>query len=242
MIKFNGNSILLVEGDRAYAYQLKQILEDRGAIVSLAQDMKEARNSLNKSDFDLMISCHKLPDGSARDLVEWAKDNLSTLPTFAAIGNCTQLEMKQLQKLGVESFFSKTDSVKLFDDISKALFSFDEFKKNFLESRYERGISYELSASGKTISVKALEIMDKGIFLSFDGPFAFGHVAILKLTCTEDLHIESISVSGVLQGEFSEGQFFKVNDDELNKWENLLSQLDQKQGEVTEFLKKASGK
>lgn len=242
MIKFNGNSILLVEGDQAYAYQLKQILEERGAIVVLSQNLKEAKNCLNHSDFDLVIASHKLSDGNVRDLFEWAKDSLSTIPTLAAIGNCTQLEKKQLEKLGVNNFFSKSDSVKLFDDISKALFSFDDFKKNFLESRYERGISYELSAGGKKISVKALEIMEKGIFLSFESPFTFGHVAVLKLSCTEGLHIESLSVSGVLQGEFSEGQFFKVNDDELNKWGTLLSQLDQKQVEVTEFLKKASGK
>jgi CheY-like chemotaxis protein len=231
-----------VEGDQAYAYQLKQILEERGAIVVLSQNLKEAKNCLNHSDFDLMISSHKLTDGNVRDLFEWVKDSLSTIPTLAAIGNCTQLEKKQLEKLGVKNFFSKSDSVKLFDDISKALFSFADFKKNYLESRYERGISYELSTGGKNITVKALEIMDKGIFLSFEGPLAFGHVAILKLTCTDDLHIESFSVSGVLQGEFSEGQFFKVNDDELNKWGNLLSQLDQKQDEVTQFLKKASGK
>lgn len=242
MIKFNGNSILLVEGDQAYAYQLKQILEDRGAMVVLSRDQKEAKNCLNHSDFDLMISTHKHADGHIRDLIEWAKDSLSTLPTFAAIGNCTQLEKKQLEKLGVVNFFSKSDSVKLFDDISKALFNFDDFKKNYLESRHERGISYELSAGGKEIQVKALEIMEKGIFLSFEKPLGFGHSALLKLTCTEDLNIESLLVSGVLQGEFSEGQFFRVNDDELTKWQTLLTQLDQKQDEVTQFLKKASGK
>lgn len=242
MIKFNGNSILLVEGDQAYAYQLKQILEERGAMVVLTHNLKEAKNSLNHSDFDLLISSHKLQDGNVRDLFEWAKDSLSTLPTLAAIGSCTQLEKKQLEKLNVRNFFSKSDSVKLFDDISKALFSFDDFKKNYLESKYERGIAYELSADGKKISVKALEIMDKGVFLSFEGPLALGLVATLKLTCSEGLHIESITVSGVLQGEFTGGQFFKVDDDELKKWEVLLSQLDQKQGEVTEFLKKASGK
>ena len=242
MIKFNGNSILLVEADHAYALQLKQILEEKGAWVVVSQNIQEAKNCLNHSDFDLMISSHKFPDGNVRDLFEWAKDSLSTLPTLAAIGNCTQLERKQLEKIGVQNFLSKSDSVKLFDEISKALFNAVDFKKNYLESRHERGITYELSADGRHISVKALEIMDQGVFLSFDTPFSFGNLATLKLTCTEDLHIESIIVSGTLQGEFSDGQFFKVNDDELNKWEILLTQLYQKQDEVTQFLKKASGK
>ncbi len=84
--------------------------------------------------------------------------------------------------------------------------------------------------------------MDKGIFLTFEAPFSFGHEATLELSGCEKLNIESVSVSGALQGEFSEGQFFKVSDSDLKKWENLLSQLNKKQGEVTEFLKKASGK
>ena len=242
MIKFNSNSILLVEGDQTYARQLKQILEDRGAMVVLSSTVNEAKTCLNHSDFDLVIATHKLPDGNVRELFDWAKDSLSTLPTLAAIGNCTQFEKKQLEKSGVTNFFSKKDSVKLFDDISRALFSIDDFKKNYLDSKCERGISCELSASGKKIAVKALEIMDKGVFLSFDVPFAAGNSAMLRLTCTEDLHIDSVSVSGVLQGEFSEGQFFRVNDEELTKWRNLLSQLYQKQDEVIQFLKKASGK
>lgn len=241
MIKFNGNSILLVEDDKSYAYQLKQILEEKGAFVVVSQTLKDAKNCLNHSDFDLLISSHKFPDGNVRDLFEWAKDSLSTLPVLAAIGNCTQLEKKQLDKLGVKNFFSKSDSLKLFDDISKALFSFEDFKKSYLESRYERGIAYELSSAGQMIQVKALEIMKDGVFLSFEKPLGSGKEASLKLICCDDLHIESILVRGVLQGEFSEGQFFKVNHDDLSKWEILLSQLYQKQDEVTQFLKKASG-
>ena len=142
----------------------------------------------------------------------------------------------------MEFFFSKMDSIKLIDDISKALFSFEDFKQNYLDSRYEKGIQYELKVGGKKFAVKALEIMDKGIFLTFEAPFSFGHEASLELSGCEKLNIEPISVNGILQGEFSEGQFFNVNDSDLQKWENLLSQLNRKQGEVTEFLKKASGK
>lgn len=242
MIKFNGNSILLVEPDQAYAIQLREILEEKGAMVTLTHSFKDAQKTLNRSDFDLMISAHSLKDGSIRELFEWCKDSLSTIPVFASIGNCTQLEKKQLEKLGVEFFFSKADSIKLIDDISRSLFSFEDFKQNYLDSRHEKGILYELKVGGKMFSAKALEIMDKGIFLSFEAPFSFGHEATLNLSGCEKLNIEPISVNGVLQGEFSEGQFFKVNDSDLKKWENLLSQLNKKQGEVTEFLKKASGK
>lgn len=241
MIKFNGNSILLVENDHAYAYQFKQTLEEKGAIVVVSPNLKDAKNCLNHSDFDLVISSHKFSDGNVRDLFEWAKDSLSTLPVLSVMGNCTQLEKKQLDKLGIKIFLSKSDSIKLFEDISKALFSFDDFKKSYLESRYERGIAYELSAAGNVIQVKALEIMEKGVYLSFEKPFTSRTEVSLKLICCDDLHIESVTVKGFLQGEFSEGQFFKVNDDDLSKWEILLSQLYQKQDEVTQFLKKASG-
>lgn len=242
MIKFNGNSILIVEPDQAYAIQLKEILVEKGAMVTLSHSIKEAQKTLNRSDYDLMISAHKFSDGNIRDLFDWCKDSLSSIPVLASIGNCTQLEKKQLQKIGVEFFFSKADSLKLIDDISKALFSFEEFKQNYLDSRSEKGILYELKVGGKKFAVKALEIMDKGMFLTFESPFAFGHEASLELSGCEKLNIEPISVGGVLQGEFSEGQFFKVNESDLKKWESLLSQLNKKQGEVTEFLKKASGK
>ena len=242
MISFNGNSILVVESDVAYAVQLKQMLSDRGAIVALSHTVDDAKKCLNRSDFDMIISTHKFADGSARDLFTWCKDSLSNVPVLAAIGNCTQFEKKQLEKLGVESFFSKSDSVKLFEEISIALFDIDEFKKNYLESRFEKGISYELKVGNKKISVKALEIMDKGVFLSFETPFTFGHEASLELKCPEGLDITALIVTGMLQGEFAGGQFFKVNDEYTAKWEKFLTELNRKQGEVSEFLRKASGK
>ncbi len=242
MIRFNGNSILVVETDKAYSYQLREILEERGALVMTTLTLAEAKKNLNRADFDMIICSQSLSDGTARDLMDWCKDSLSSLPIFAALGNCTQFEKKQLQKLGVENFFSRTDSVKLFDDISRALFSFDDFKKNFLESRYEKGISYELKIGGKKIMVKALEIMEKGLFLSFETPFSLGHSATLFLNCSDGLNIESVSLRGDLQGEFSGGQYFHVHDEDMKLWENLLSQLCKKQDDVTQFLKKASGK
>ncbi|MES2528789.1 MAG: response regulator [Bdellovibrionota bacterium] len=242
MIRFNGNSILVVEGDKAYAFQLKQILEERGAMVTTTSSIDESRKHLNRVDFDMIICSQSLSDGSARDLMDWCKDSLSNIPIFAALGNCTQFEKKQLEKLGVENFFSKNDSVKLFDDISRALFSFDDFKKNFLESRFEKGISYELKIGGKKIMVKALEIMEKGVFLSFETPFSLGHSATLSLNCSEGLNIDSVTLRGALQGEFAGGQYFQVQDEDLKLWEKILSQLCKKQDDVTQFLKKASGK
>lgn len=242
MISFNSNLILLVESDVAYAIQLKQILEEKGAMVTIAHNVEDAKKSLNRADFDLLISAYQFPDGSVRDLFGWCKDCLSSLPILAAVGNCTQLEKKQLEKLGVQNFFLKSDSVKLFEDISRSLFDFDKFKKAYLESKYEKGINYELKVGNKRLSVKALEIMDKGVFLSFETPFSFGHPATLELKSSEGIEITPITVSGVLQGEFSEGQFFKVNDEYLNKWEQLLTELSRKQDEVSAFLRKASGK
>ncbi len=242
MSRFNGNSILIVDNDQVYATQLKEILEARGAMVMKTLSLQEARIGMNRCDFDMVICSHKLPDGHARELVEWCKDSLSSLPIFAAIGNCTQLEKKQLEKLGVKSFLSKSDSAILFDDISKALFSIESFGKDFLEAKFEKGIAYELKVGGKKIVVRALEILEKGIILSFETPFTFGHPATLVLTACDGLMIDSCIVNGTLQGESSDGQFFKVNDEDLVSWRQLLKQLDKKQDEVTEFLKRASGK
>ena len=90
--------------------------------------------------------------------------------------------------------------------------------------------------------VKALEIMEKGVFLSFETPFSLGHSATLSLNCSDGLNIESVSLRGALLGEFAGGQFFQVQDEDLKHWEKLLSQLCKKQDDVTQFLKKASGK
>jgi ActR/RegA family two-component response regulator len=242
MVRFNGNSIFIVDADRVYAIQLKQILEERGAMVTIGHTLADAKKTLNRVDFDLLICTLQLADGSARELMEWCKDSLSNIPSFGTMGNSTELERKQLAKLGINHFFSKIDSIKLINDISRALFSFDEFKKNYLEASFERGVVYELVAGSKTVNVKALEIMDTGVFLSFDPPFGFGQTAHLNMTSTPDLHIESLSVKGVLQGEFTGGQFFKVDKDHLDGWKKLLGQLDKKQEEVSMFLKKASGK
>lgn len=242
MSRFHGNSILIVETDLVYATQLKEVLESRGAMVMKTHSLDEARSGMNRCDFDMVICTHKLKEGSVRQLVEWCKDSLSSLPTFAAIGNCTQLEKKQLEKLGVNCFLSKIDSIRLLEDISKALFSIDAFRKDFLDAQFEKGIAYELKVGGKKIVVRALEILDKGIFLSFEAPFTFGHPAMLVLTAADGLMIDSCSVNGTLQGESTDGQYFRVNDEDLVSWRKLLQQLDKKQCEVTDFLKRASGK
>lgn len=242
MISFSGNSILLIEGDRAYGIQLKEILREKGAIVTFVSKFSEARAHLEHSDVDLIVSVFGLPDGSLRSLVDWCQESLSTVPGFAGLGNCTQLERKQLEKLGVETFVSKADSSSLLDHLSRALFDFDDFKRSYLESRQEHGIAYELRVGKRVMVARALEITDKGVFLSFEAPVSFGQEAVLDLSCTREVKLGSKSFNGILQGEFSEGQFFKVNENELSGWNDFLSELQRKQGEVTDFLKKAAGK
>ncbi len=242
MIRYNGNSILVVGTDEAYALQMREVLEERGAIVRYCITLVQAKKNLSKSDFDMIICSKSLNDGSARDLINWCKDNLSNIPIFSALGEYTQLEKKQLQNIGVKNFFSRNNASNLLDDISRALFNFDEFKKNLLESHYEKGISYELKVGGKKIIVKAQNIMDRGVFLSFEAPLSVGFPATLFLNFADVLNLQSISLRGDLQGEFAGGQYFQVSKEDMKQWENLLSHLCKKQDDVTEFLKKASGR
>lgn len=242
MISLNGNSILLVEVDLAYGYQLKEVLQKKGASVSLSQTISGAKQLLDRQDYDLVISCHKIEDGNIRDFFQWCLSALSIQPVLAAIGKCSQLEQKQLEKLGIEKFFSKFDSVKLMEDISQALFNVQTYKKSFLEAQTGREIEYHLNTGDRAVPVKAQEIMGDGAFLSFEIPLPPGKILTLNLYCPEELHIVPISVRGSLQGEFSDGQFFQVSHEDLTLWKGLIHQLDQRQGHVTEFLKKASGK
>lgn len=242
MISFDGNSILLVESDKAYAVQLKEGLTRRGAMVTLSHSIAEAKVYLGQSDFDLLVTGHQFSDGPVRELVEWCKDSLSNVPTFSAMGNCSQLERRQLEKLGVQSFLLRGHSEEIFQSISKALFNIHDFKKKYLESTLEKGINYELRVGNKRISVKALEITDQGIFLSFESPFRLGLSGRLELVCSEEIHMDSFHVEGILQGQSSEGIFFKISDQDKVRWVEFLSQLNRKQDEVSEFLRKASGK
>jgi len=62
--------VLVVDDELALRKSLAQCLEDEGAEVVTAEDATSARRELEKSDFDLVVLDHRLPDGTGLALLE----------------------------------------------------------------------------------------------------------------------------------------------------------------------------
>ena len=60
--------ILLVEDDKSLSFITKRILESRGYVVTAAMSLKEAREVLQKTRFDLILLDMMLPDGEGTQL------------------------------------------------------------------------------------------------------------------------------------------------------------------------------
>lgn len=74
------NKILLVEDDMAITIGVEYALKKEGFFIKAAKNIKEAKESLKKEGFDLMLLDVLLPDGNGYDLCKEIREEDNNLP------------------------------------------------------------------------------------------------------------------------------------------------------------------
>ena len=136
MAKIN---ILIVDDEQDIRESLKDILQDEGHNLFLAENAKEANLIRDKEDIGLILLDIWMPDCDGITLLkEWAKNNKINCPVLMMSGHGTIDTAIEATKIGAYDFLEKPISLqKLLNTINSALkkeIQITRLNNNFLES------------------------------------------------------------------------------------------------------------
>ena len=133
--------VLVVDDEPDIRALLKEILEDEGFEVSLAQNGAEARNARRDRRPDLILLDVWMPDTDGITLLkEWAEGSRQDIPVVVMSGHGTVETAVEATRLGAHDFVEKPLSIgKLLVTIARTLES-EELKRENLGLK-ERGVA-----------------------------------------------------------------------------------------------------
>lgn len=120
-------NILIVEDDKNIGNLIKEIVQRKGNIATLACNGEEGFKAFSSIKFDLVITDLKMPKLDGISLIKLIREKNRSVPIIIITGYGTDENVITAKKYGVEKFLKKPCSVL---DISKAI---DEA----LNSRYQ---------------------------------------------------------------------------------------------------------
>jgi CheY-like chemotaxis protein len=107
------------------AAALREVLEDEGFIVDVAETLADAEQALRRADYACLVTDLKLPDGSGLGLVERLRANLDVrrIPIIVVSGDAErQRTLPGAARLDIAAWMNKpVDAVRLKDAILEAL-------------------------------------------------------------------------------------------------------------------------
>lgn len=241
MNRFDGNTILIADGDKAFGTQLADVLSYNGATCFYSADLESAKKLFGKYDFDLVISNYYLSDGVIHQMIDWCSDNLRTLPIFTCVGYPLPADSELSQKYSIADVFSKNDARRMLTGLSKLLFDFNQFHESLLEMVVPTEVIIEIKVGPNSFLVRPIELTADSMFVQMDCNFTRGTFGVLKFSLGQGENSQNFIIPGFFEGQYSEGQMFKINKTYLPNWDRFLKFLDDKQMDITHFMKKAAG-
>ncbi len=241
MNRFDGNTILIADGDKFFGTQLADVLTFNGATCFYSEDIESAKKLFNKYEFDLVISNYYLSDGVIHQLIDWCTHNLRTLPIFTCVGYPLPADSELSLKHSIADTFSKNDSRRMLTGLSKLLFDFNQFHESLLEIITPTEVLIEIKVGNSSFLVRPLELTNDSMYVHMDRDFTRGTFGILKFSLGIGESSQNFIIPGFFENRFSEGQVFKINKTYLPNWERFLKFLNDRQMDITHFLNKAAG-
>lgn len=241
MNRFDGNTILIADGDRVYGTQLAEVLGKNGAKCFYTENLGGAKKLFLKYDFDLVISNYYLSDGVIHQLIDWCSGNLRTLPIFTCLGYPLPADSELSQKFSIADIFSKSDSRRMLSGLSALLFDFNAFHESLLEIITPTEILIEIMVGTNSFMVTPLELTSNSMYVQMDSQFTCGTFGILKFSLGNGKNSQSFIIPGSFETGVIEGQIFKINKTYVPNWEKFLKFLDDRQVDITYFMCKAAG-
>ena len=241
MNRFDGNTFLIIDIDRAYGTQLAEVLSSQGAKSFYACSIAEAKELLLQFDFDIVLCNYYLTDGIIFQLIDWSEQNIKTLPIFTAMGNPLPGELDLLRKQSIADVFSKGDRARMFTGVSNLLFDFNDFQGSLKEMISPTEVMIELKVEAERMFVRPIEIADDCVYLLLKNQFQPGMFGIMNFSLREKRELQHFVIPGFFARKFGGGQQFRINRTYQGHWKVFLDIMQEKQMNISNFMKKASG-
>ena len=241
MLRLNGNTILIVDGDVKFCQQLDELLTRHGARCFFARSMSAAKELLGKFDFDLVLCSYNLPDGIIHQLIDWCEDQVSLLPIFASLGYSLPNEVNFSQRQSIAEVFLQKDTFSILAAMPKLLFDYKDFRQSLHDTFFNHGLILEVKAAGVIHLSKPIEISGTQLLISSDKSFEEGTFGIIKLTFNDHQPTDNYILPGFFDEATAEGQVFLIDQKYGSRWNLFLKRLHDKQSSINTFMKKVSG-
>ena len=101
------DKILIVEDDAAFGAMLQSWFDRNGFEALLLSSVESAKRELIKSDFNLVLTDLRLPDGDGIMLLAWIKERMTNLPVIIMTGYAEVQSAVSAIKLGAFDFLEK---------------------------------------------------------------------------------------------------------------------------------------
>ncbi|MCC6047994.1 MAG: sigma-54 dependent transcriptional regulator [Thermodesulfobacterium sp.] len=100
-------NILIVEDDKAQRELLAEALRKRGFYVEGAENLAEAKELLEKRDFNVLLLDYKLPDGDGLEFLAYLKKNYPNIPTIMLTAYASVENAVSAMKAGAFHYLAK---------------------------------------------------------------------------------------------------------------------------------------
>jgi DNA-binding NtrC family response regulator len=100
-------NILIVEDDKAQRELLAEALRKRGFYVEGAENLVEAKELLEKRDFNVLLLDYKLPDGDGLEFLAYLKKNYPNIPTIMLTAYASVENAVSAMKAGAFHYLAK---------------------------------------------------------------------------------------------------------------------------------------
>lgn len=99
--------ILIIEDDITFSLMLSTWLKKKNFVVKTVASVSEAKQEIEASDYDLLLSDFRLPDGDGIDLLKWLKETNRPLPLIMMTSYADIQTAVQSIKLGASDYIAK---------------------------------------------------------------------------------------------------------------------------------------
>lgn len=241
MMRFDGNNILIVDGDNSFKRNLGSVLESHGANCSFVANIAEAKTILTSYDFDLVIANYYLADGIIHQLIDWSVSHLRSVPIFTCTGYPLAGAREFVQKQAIAEVFSKTDPEKIIECLSGLLFDFNQFHESLLELIDPQEIRIEVKVGDDTLVVKPIELSEEHLYFSLEKFVRTGSLGILMFSLQMNEQSEHFVIPGYFEARASGEHVFRIHRHYQASWVRFLNLLSTRQVSITDFLNRVAG-
>jgi two-component system response regulator HydG len=140
--------ILIVEDDRSYGSMLMKWFERNGFSATLCSGMEAAREVLSKSEFKVVLSDLRLPDGDGIMLLNWLNEEGMEVPVIIMTGYGDVQTAVSAIKLGAFDYLEKPVNPSILTQKIKDVFETANVKKS---SRNKPAASQKMADRSRNI-------------------------------------------------------------------------------------------